>query len=263
MPGWGCGVLMAATASAGDGAHASFASRLATRGACRHVPPMSRLAERNLPFLVAIAAFACTLFLAGLHYDRLDLRLAGKPWIHLALVTWILARQPAGAYARRIALGIAVCMVADSVLELRGAMFVVGMGLFLAGQLTFAAAFAGRTRSLQLPAALPVVAVLGTAFAAISAGLGSLRVPVTAYMLAIGTMMWRAAACVSVSPAKADASRWLALAGAVVFAASDAMIALDRFRAPFPGARYAIILTYWIALVLLAASAVRAPAEEH
>lgn len=215
------------------------------------------MAERVLPWLVVVAAVACAVFLAGLHFDRMVLRLAGKPWIHLALVAWVLAR-PAGAYARRIAAAIAVCMVADAVLELRGAMFVVGMAIFLVGQLTLASAFVGRTRSPQLWAAAPVVAVLGTAFSGISAGLGPLRVPVTAYMLAIGTMMWRAAACVAVSPSRADASRWLALAGAAVFAASDTMIALDRFRAPLPGARYAIILTYWAALVLLAASAVRA-----
>lgn len=90
-----------------------------------------------------------------------------------------------------------------------------------------------------------------------------------AYMTAIGTMLWRAAAWLAagcatqgvatVSPSGgvdvAGAAR-LALIGAIVFAISDTVIALDRFHAPVPGARYFIIVTYWAALALIAASAV-------
>jgi alkenylglycerophosphocholine/alkenylglycerophosphoethanolamine hydrolase len=214
------------------------------------------LAERLLRPLAAAAVVACALFLAGLHVDAMALRLAGKPWIHLALLAWILARGD-GAYARRVAAAIAVCMAADFLLELRGSMFLVGMVVFLVAQLTLASAFLLRTRALQPLAALPVAAALGVAFAVISPGLGAMRVPVTAYMAAIGTMMWRAAACVTADVARAGATERLAMAGALVFGLSDTMIAIDRFHAPFAGARWMIILTYWAALVLLAASAVR------
>lgn len=219
---------------------------------------MRDLARRSLRPLAVAAVLACGTFLAGLHFDSMALRLPAKPWIHAALVAWILARG-AGAYAQRIAAALAVCIVADAILELRGAMFLVGMLVFLAGQLTLASAFAMRTRSPQPLAALPVASALGGAFALIAPGLGGMLLPVTAYMAAIGTMMWRALAVVTVDPAGADRSAKLAAAGALVFGVSDTMIALDRFHAPFAGARYAIILTYWAALVLLAASAVTAP----
>lgn len=222
---------------------------------------MPAFAERLLLPLTVAAAVACGLFLAGLHVDSMALRLAGKPWIHLALLAWILARDDGargnGAYARRVAAAIAVCMAADFILELRGAMFLVGTVVFLVAQLALASAFVLRTRTLQPLAALPVAAALGVAFAVISPGLGAMRIPVTAYMVAIGTMMWRAVACVTADVARAGATERLAMVGALVFGLSDTLIAIDRFHAPFAGARWAIILTYWAALVLLAASAVR------
>ena len=61
---------------------------------------------------------------------------------------------------------------------------------------------------------------------------------------AIGTMVWRAAARVGQRGAPSP-REWSALLGAVAFATSDALIALDRFHGPVPGAHAAIILLYW------------------
>jgi alkenylglycerophosphocholine/alkenylglycerophosphoethanolamine hydrolase len=220
-------------------------------------------AARILPVLVAATVIACPVFLLGLYVDSMPVRLAAKPWIHLALAGWIRAAGT-GAYARRIAAGILLCMVADVLLEFRQTAFVYGMAVFLTGQLVFASAFRMREASARPLVALPFLVWLGAAFTAIEPGLGALRVPVMAYMAAIGTMMWRAAAWFAASPASGrDAlPARLALAGAVVFGASDTVIALDRFGAPVAGARYVIILTYWAALSLIAASAVRADTRD-
>jgi alkenylglycerophosphocholine/alkenylglycerophosphoethanolamine hydrolase len=220
------------------------------------------LAARILPVLVTATAIACPVFLLGLYVDSMPVRLAAKPWIHLALVAWILARTT-GEYARRIAAGVLLCMVADVLLEFRQTAFVYGMAVFLTGQLVFASAFRMREASVRPLVALPFFVWLGAAFAAIEPGLGALRVPVMAYMAAIGVMMWRAAAWFAASRASGrDAlPAGLAVAGAVVFGASDMVIALDRFDAPIAGARYLIILSYWAALALIAASAVRAHAR--
>lgn len=223
--------------------------------------------------LVAATAVACPVFLYGLHVDSLWVRLPAKPWPHLVLLAWIfLDRGPvrAGAYARRIAVAIALCMVADILLEFRQSGFLAGMAVFLCGQLTLASAFTMRCREWRLMAALPFALWLGTAFALLAPDLGAMLVPVTAYMLGIGLMMWRAAACVvaDVSDGVDDdrAASWLmptsaaarlGLLGAVVFGISDTLIAFDRFHAPIAGARVLVILTYWAALALLAASAVR------
>jgi uncharacterized membrane protein YhhN len=47
--------------------------------------------------------------------------------------------------------------------------------------------------------------------------------------------------------------------GAVLFGLSDTLIAIDRFRTPFPGAPYAIIILYWAGQAGIAASALVAP----
>lgn len=229
------------------------------------------LARRLLPALVVATAVACPVFLLGLYVDSIWVRLPAKPWPHLLLIAWLFSAATGAAfsaYASRIAAAIALCMVADVLLEFRGAGFLYGMGVFLAAQLTFAVAFTMHERSWRPALALPFIVWLGAAFAVIAPGLDAMLVPVMAYMAAIGTMLWRAAAwfaasrenpsevAVSPSPGIAGAAT-LALVGAVVFAISDTVIALDRFHAPVPAARYFIILTYWAALWLIAASAVR------
>lgn len=232
---------------------------------------MGDLARRCLLPLALAAAVACPAFLAGLWFDSMALRLAAKPWIHVLLVAWVLGERET-PYGRRVAVALVLCMVADFLLEFRATHFVHGMAFFLAGQVAFASAFTMRTGERRALASLPFAVWLATAYLVIAPGLGALRVPVIAYMGAIGLMMWRAAACVaarvgddvdgpeSVAPGPggtAGRAAVLALGGAVVFGASDTLIALDRFHAPIDGARYVIIVTYWAALALIAASAVR------
>ena len=82
---------------------------------------------------------------------------------------------------------------------------------------------------------------------AIRRGLGSMAGPVLADVAAIGTMLTKAWAF---SP--------LAGAGATIFAASDSLIALDRFRHPIRGRDLAILTTYWTGQALIVLSAFRA-----
>jgi len=218
---------------------------------------MPELARRSLKALAVATAIACPVFLLGLYVDSLTVRLPAKPWPHLLLIAWILSAG-LSAYSVRIATGIALCMVADVLLEFRQTHFIHGMAVFLLVQLTFASAFLLQCRELRSAAVLPFVVWLSVAFGAISPGLGPMFAPVVAYMAAIGLMMWRAAAWAAASAGRA--SRF-ALVGAVTFGISDSMIALDRFRATIPGARYGIILTYWGALALIAASTVKDDGE--
>ena len=82
-------------------------------------------------------------------------------------------------------------------------------------------------------------------------GLGGLKAPVVVYVSAILLMAWLAA------------SRWLAVwdggsasafAGALLFVASDSLLAWNRFRGEFAGARGLILATYFPAQLLIALS---------
>ena len=76
-------------------------------------------------------------------------------------------------------------------------------------------------------------------------GLGPLLIPVAVYVLIIAIMMWRA------SIYTIHNKHMQPLLGALFFALSDSLIGINRFSIAFDGARYAIILTYWLAQFLL------------
>ena len=67
-------------------------------------------------------------------------------------------------------------------------------------------------------------------------------------------MVWRAAARVGHSGAPRP-GEWAGLGGAILFALSDTLIALDRFHAPLAGVRVPIILLYWAGQLGIARSA--------
>jgi uncharacterized membrane protein YhhN len=174
-----------------------------------------------------------------------------KPLPVLALGTALLLRRPTG-YGRWIAAGLGLSAVGDVLLERPGG-FLPGLAAFLLAHVTYAAAFASEARRPRLLRALPFLAWLGTAGGWLWPTLGPLRVPVVIYMLAIGTMMWRAAARVG-HDGRPTVGEWVALAGAVLFGVSDTLIAIDRFRGPLAGAPVPVMTLYWAGQAGIAAS---------
>jgi alkenylglycerophosphocholine hydrolase len=172
-----------------------------------------------------------------------------KPLPVLALALWTATRR--GKYARLLTAGLVVSAIADEAIEWS---FMAGLGLFLLAHLVYVAAFLTGRPPLRPLRLVPVLAFLAVAYSAVAPGLGSLRGEVIAYMVAIGTMVWRAAARVGRN-GSSTASEWSACVGAVSFALSDTLLALDRFRAPMAGAHVGILLLYWAGQLGLALSA--------
>ncbi len=98
-----------------------------------------------------------------------------------------------------------------------------------------------------------------TTFSLLRPGLGTLALPVGAYVVVITIMMWRAAARVGIP--RAGRVAWLGLAGALAFGASDTLIAVTRFLHPIEGVRVPIMLLYWLGQWGIAASAALAERE--
>ena len=201
--------------------------------------------------LAAAAGVAALLYLAALLTDHPGLRLASKPVPALALAALVLSARRDG-YGKAVAAGLVLSALGDALLELPGH-FVAGLAAFLCAHVAYTAALLGDERRLRAPRAVPFAIWLLAAFVYVRPGLGEMAVPVVVYMFAIGGMMWRAAA------------RWgdhrgaeAAVLGAVLFGLSDTLIAIDRFRAPLPGAPFAIILLYWAGQAGIAASALSA-----
>ena len=78
----------------------------------------------------------------------------------------------------------------------------------------------------------------------------ALKVPVIVYAAALLVMAWQAAE----RGASGASGGALAMAGGVLFVASDSALALDRFRRRFPAAQPLVLGTYFLAQTLIALS---------
>ena len=207
--------------------------------------------DRRLYFLLGLALLAALLFLlspAGAAPGRALL----KPVPVLCLALLALPSAP-DRYASLMAWGLAVSAVGDLLLEGEG-LFLAGLATFLLAHLLYLSAFVFDVRRISPARLVPFLAWGGIAFALLRPGLHAMTWPVVAYMAAIVAMMWRAAARVGVSP-RGETSAWWALLGAVLFGASDTLIAFDRFGQKVEGVRLPILLLYWIGQAGLARSA--------
>jgi len=137
--------------------------------------------------------------------------------------------------------------------------FLYGLVSFLIAQVMYLAAFAGTPgpRFLSLRKAgywLPIPLYGALLMATLWEGLGPMKGPVLVYAAVILGMLAAAADRYR----KVNRSSYaLVLAGAVLFVASDSLIAVNRFATPFAGARIAIMATYITAQSLIVLGCIR------
>lgn len=174
--------------------------------------------------------------------------LAAKPLPALALAAFVWSARR-GAASALVTAGLLVSAAADVAIERS---FVAGVALFLLAHVAYVTAFVADERALRPWRALPFAVYAAGMYAFLWPRLGALVVPVGAYVVAIASMMWRAAA--RVRPGEA-AGRW-ALAGALAFGFSDSLLALHRFHGEIAAASVAIMLTYWAGQLGIALSVV-------
>ena len=203
---------------------------------------------------VVSAVLAACLYLVGLALDLFWMKLLTKPWlvVALAFAVWHLAGRGAG---RRIAWGLLAGAVGDVCLALPSA-FLPGMIAFAIGHGLYVAAFLQWSRRPAPALLLPVSVFAGTGLWLMLPGAGALTLPLVVYVIVIGAMIWRAAAC-ALDPQDDTLIRWGPLAGALLFAFSDTLIGIHRFAQALPGAAFPIILAYWAGQTLFAAAAIR------
>jgi uncharacterized membrane protein YhhN len=135
-----------------------------------------------------------------------------------------------------------------------GLLFMAGLGAFLLAHVAYIAGFVvlGLSTARLLGgvelAAVGAVVIGGPILRAVDrSDQRSLRGPVIAYMAAISVML----ACA------VGTGRWFAALGALLFYASDALIAWNRFVRERAGDRVVVIVAYHLAQFALVASLVR------
>jgi alkenylglycerophosphocholine hydrolase len=175
-----------------------------------------------------------------------------KPGVMIVLMAWFWETTQLAPPAGWFLVGLFFSLAGDILLLPPAVRFMPGLAAFLLGHLAYLTGF-----NQSLPpfswGILPIIAVLGAAAAwlyrRVSAALARhntgpvLLAAVTVYSLAL-TLMAISASLTLVRPEWGLVPALITTAGALLFFASDSMLALDRFVAPIPNGRVYIHATY-------------------
>ena len=176
----------------------------------------------------------------------------------LMMIVWLFLRSR-DRYANLIMIGLVASLVGDLLLQFSKNLFVAGLLAFLIAHLIYIAAFLGVAREGRWVRLAPFAVWGLVAFVLLNPYLGSMVLPVAAYITVIVVMMWRAAAMVG-TPAvrgKSQNFEWAALLGAIAFGLSDTLLAFNKFvwngtllflnvTQPAPFVDTLSIILYWL-----------------
>jgi len=186
----------------------------------------------------------------------------GLRWLHYlckpasTLLIIVRAGSGAGAYGRWVRVGLWLSLLGDICLMLPVDAFVAGLSAFLLAHLAYIVAFRHGLRAIALAVSLPLMAVFAAAnlFGLWPYLPAPLRGAVVAYTLVLATMAALALAR-GMAPPRGERRRahWAA-AGAVLFVASDSLLAWDRFAGPLPWAIAGVLASYYAAQWCIASS---------
>jgi uncharacterized membrane protein YhhN len=155
-------------------------------------------------------------------------------------------------YKYTIIAGLLFSLAGDIFLMLPRDRFIQGLVSFLIAHLFYIAAFwfeSGDAPSVW--GVIPFLIYGSLMLGVLWRDLGKMRLPVMIYMLAILMMGWTAASRLMMTGQRGST---LAFMGALLFIASDSMLAVDRFKGRFQGAQAFILTTYFAAQWLIALS---------
>jgi uncharacterized membrane protein YhhN len=165
----------------------------------------------------------------------------------LLMLLWVQLHAK-GRYARLVQVGLFFSFWGDVFLVFPGSSaFIAGLSSFLVAHLLYIAAFLTRTKRgvpLRFFGFLVwIVLLLGFLWGDLKA----MKVPVILYSLTIAAMMWRSSALWK-AEGVADTTAGVAIFGAVMFAISDSLIAINKFgfQGRLSGVSYAIMTLYWV-----------------
>ncbi len=198
--------------------------------------------------------------LAGLLYaektGKRQLVYVFKPLTSLLFILTALSGGLTGDYAIRLFIGLVLCLIGDVALIPKSrTWFLVGLVAFLLGHIAYILAFNSLTWFAALNMLIVALIVLTSSFVLYKfwPHLGSMRIPVAAYVIVISLMVWSAWA-VFFDAALPLQARLLIALGATCFYFSDVSVALNTFVRPSFTTRAWGLPLYYLGQFLLAFS---------
>jgi uncharacterized membrane protein YhhN len=177
-----------------------------------------------------------------------------KPLTLVAILAMAFFSRPdgAGAYKWLVIAGLLFSLIGDTLLIDEARYFVYGLGAFLVAHVLYVPAFWVAAGGRFDPLCLVAYAVGISGFLVLRKGVPrELYYPVIAYNLVISTML---AAAINLWLVGQTERSSLAIAGAVLFAISDTILGINKFRYRFFAAHILILSTYFVSQWLIARS---------
>jgi uncharacterized membrane protein YhhN len=204
--------------------------------------------------LTVLAFFSAILTILSAYQKRHLTHYLFKP---LTLVFIILialqAKHPTSPFYRQLIIaGLIFSLVGDIFLMLPQDRFIPGLVSFLCAHVFYIAAFMTESgRAISFWTLIPFLIYGCLMLRLLWPHLGKMRLPVVIYMLVILLMGWTAAGRRLLTEQEGSV---LAFMGAILFIASDSLLAVDKFKGRFRSAHLLILTTYFTAQWLIALS---------
>lgn len=174
------------------------------------------------------------------------------PLVIAAIIAWVYpyARQQ-GRFGHLIVLGLAVSLCADIAI---GRSFIVGLAIFLLAHIVYLVAFIPKISFKAYGVSIAAYGLIAAGIAShLMAGASAqgLLVPVLVY---IGCITLMAATLAAAAARQRGQFVWAAIGGGLFFI-SDAIIGITKFTQDFAYSGIAVLITYWLAQLLIASAA--------
>lgn len=209
---------------------------------------------RLIVALTALAAISAVVEIRAQYFGPRTIVYIFKPltMVFIIVIAMMTGVRDRNGYRHLIVAGLCCSLVGDVFLMLPSDQFVPGLLSFLIAHLFYIAAFRTRPSGLSsIWCSVPCVGYGSLMLWFLFPRLGDMRMPVTIYLVVILVMVWQALNRWAV---KRRAGAGLAALGAVLFVASDSLIAINRFHSRFHLAELLILATYFTAQWLIALS---------
>lgn len=201
--------------------------------------------------------------LAANFFVYTTIRYISKPMILISLIGYfILSSKLVRSRVKNFILAALIFSLAGDVsllFDTQGSLFfILGLSAFLATHIFYILSF-NKIRLEEkingnLFLLLPASIYYGSFISLLFPHLGSMKLPVIVYGLVIAVMLVTAMHLLFIKNKKAGR---LVAVGAMLFIASDSLLAINKFYAPFENAGVAIMLSYGLAQWLIVSGAIR------
>ena len=200
-----------------------------------------------LAFVSAILAI-----LAAYQHRRLTHYLFKPLTVVFIILIALQAKHPTSPFYRRAIIAGLLFSLAGDIFLMLPDRFIQGLASFLAAHVFYIAAFTRESGgALSFSTLIPFLIYGGMMLRVLWPHLGKMKLPVMIYVAAILMMGWTAAGRRLLTEQEGSL---LAFLGAILFIASDSVLALDKFRGRFRSAQLLILVTYFTAQWLIALS---------